>query len=73
MPLVEVKNYPQPVIDGLKAALARNDDWTAVAAKAAKDALVEHLIKIPGQIGYSRGKQCEGRSSRHNGLPCFQV
>jgi 5-methylcytosine-specific restriction endonuclease McrA len=48
MPLVEVKNYPQPVIDGLKAALARNDDWTAVAAKAAKDALVEHLIKIQG-------------------------
>lgn len=48
MPLIDIKMYPKPVIDGLKAALARDDDWTADAAKAAKDALVEYLIELQG-------------------------
>lgn len=48
MPLIDIKKYPKPVIDGLKAALDRDDDWTANAAKAAKDALVEYLIELQG-------------------------
>ncbi len=48
MPLIDIKNYPKPVIDGLKAALARDDEWSAAAAQAAKDALVEYLIEVQG-------------------------
>ena len=48
MPLIDIKSYPKPIIDGLKAAFARDDDWTADAVKAAKDALVAYLIELQG-------------------------
>lgn len=48
MPLIDIKNYPKPLIEKLKAALARNDEWSAAAAQSAKDALVEYLIEVQG-------------------------
>lgn len=64
MPLIDITKYPKPAIDGLAAALARGDDWTAAAVSAAKDALVEYLIEVQG----SRCAYCKRRIKNEIGL-----
>ena len=48
MPLIDTKTYPKTVIDGFKAALNRNDEWTDSAVQATKDALISYLIGVQG-------------------------
>lgn len=48
MPLIDTKTYPKAVIDGFKAALNRNDEWTDSAVQATKDALISYLIGVQG-------------------------
>ena len=48
MPLIDIKNYPKPIVDAFMAALARNDEWTDDAVQPVKDALVSFLIEAQG-------------------------
>lgn len=64
MPLIDITKYPKAVIDGLTAALARDDDWTSAEVSVAKDALVEYLIEVQG----SRCAYCKRRIKNEIGL-----
>jgi 5-methylcytosine-specific restriction endonuclease McrA len=46
MPLINAQNLPKAVLDCFSAALAQGVDWKDAAAKAAKNALIEHLMEV---------------------------
>lgn len=48
MPLIEVQKIPKPIVDGFKAALARNASWTQSSLQTTKDALVLFLMEAQG-------------------------